>query len=313
MRHSGVPGHRLVGRAGVALAAIVMGGCALDRGATGLGPDEDGALSGALAEHEMAGRLIYTVNEAGGSRAMSIRPDGTDPRPLFARQPWQWVVSLTYSPERDRIAFHGGGDLHVARANGAAPVRLEAQAEPIDRPRWSPDGRHVLGTQFPKSGAGGPGTVWVFAADGSETLRLPATTTDHATWAGNRLINVQRPNGEGWATVRFDGSPVGTLSNEAHIAHRQRLEDSSPDGSIRAWVSPRSGLYVVSGSGDRLLYAREGLSYRMRWSPDGQRIAVLADCDASMLRPGKLIVVALRDGSARTVADNVFCRGDFDW
>lgn len=266
-------------------------------------------------------RLIYTANEAsaspnGGARAMSVRQDGTGARPVFARtQPWAFVVSLSYSPDRERIVFHGGGDLHVARTDGTGIVRLESEADPMDQPRWSPDGRSVLATQFPHTGPSAPGTVWVFAADGSAAARLPVSTTGNAIWTPDGLINVQLDGGRGWASVTHNGTVVRQLTGSEQVAQRQAMEDTSPDGQWRAWVSPRSGLYLVrpDSTGQRLLYARAGLTYAVRWSPDGRHIAVLAGCGGRGLEPGELVVVSAENGSARTIARNVFCRGDFDW
>lgn len=294
----------------IPLAALLLSACDPPSGATE--PTEDPGVARADIP---AGRIIYTVFDRAGARAMSIRDDGTGARPVFEGQPWTWVVNLAYSPDRRQIVFSGGGDLHVAGTAGAEVVRLESESEPMESPRWSPDGRHVLATQFPHTAPFSAGRVWVFSADGASTARLPVTTTDLATWTRDGLVNVQHEGGAGWSSVRLDGTVVRHLTSEEHIALRQALDDSSPDGTWRAFVSPASGLYVTraGATAPKLLYARGGLSYRMRWSPDGGSIAVLAGCGPSGLAPATLVVVSLADGSARTIAENVFCRGGFDW
>ena len=308
-------------------AAFLLAGCLPDEVvAPPPSVDEATTARSSAALADAAGRIIYAANvsftpEHGstGAVAMSVRPDGSGARPLLApgRQPWTFVGSLAFSPTRDRILFHGDGTFHVLHRDGSI-VAVGHDSLNVNEPRWSPDGRWIVGTQFWPAVGARRGTVWLMAADGSSTTRYPIGTSSEAMFTPDGLLAVQGDLAAGemwWEHADLDGRVVRRVDGRTQNSLRKLLEDTSPDGRLRAAVSPRSGIYLTNTvTGDStLVLARAGISYRVRWSPDGRHLAALADCHASGLWPGELLVVAADGSGARTVARDVFCRGGFDW
>lgn len=299
-------------------AALALAACSPDAEVVAPPDGEAAAIARTGGAVDLADRIVYTASAGpSANRAMSVRPDGSGARPLLgAAQRWTWIVGLTFSPKRDRVLFQGDGAVHVLHRDGAT-VEIGHDSLNVNEPRWSPDGRWVVGTQFWPAVGDRRGTVWLMAADGGGATRLTVGTTDYARFTPDGLIAVQGDpgRGEGWEHVGLDGAVVRRVGALDQIALRQRLEDTSPDGRWRAAVSPRRGIFLIdAASGDSLrILDRAGVSYRVRWSPDGRALAALAGCGASGLDAGELLVVAADGSGARTVARNVFCRGGFDW
>ena len=307
-------------------APLLVAACGTDAAVAPIAAVEDAAAASAAAPlADVAGRIVYAANvrytPAGGTqatRAMSVRPDGGDPRPLLpgGRGPWRWVVDLQLSPARDRVLFHGDGAVQVLHRDGSI-VEVGHDSLNVDELRWSPDGRWIVGTQFWPPAGDRKGTVWLMPADGSGATRFPIGTTDRAIFTPDGLVAVQGDpgRGEAWEHATLDGVVVRRVGALEQIALRKRIEDTSPDGRWRAAVSPRSGIWLTNvATGDSsLVLARPGISYRVRWSPDGRHLAALADCGPSRLEPGEVLVVAADGSGARTVARDVFCRAEIDW
>jgi serine/threonine protein kinase/Tol biopolymer transport system component len=87
------------------------------------------------------------------------------------------VISATWSPDGQSIAYSKGQDLFVANADGSGSRRLVTLPELtlpgyIDSPRWSPDARVLRFTAFKKDHLS---SLWEVSADGTNLHPLFAT------------------------------------------------------------------------------------------------------------------------------------------
>ena len=117
----------------------------------------------------------------------TMRPDGSDPRPLAQGTSARW------SPDGRRLVFNRatqeGSGLYVIDADGTNVRRLLATAR-LDSPTaWSPDGRKIL---FTRSFSDRASDVYVMNADGTGVRRLTrARGVDMSgTWSpdGSRIV-----------------------------------------------------------------------------------------------------------------------------
>ena len=219
------------------------------------------------------GRRVAFLHRTGYREARqlsTIGVDGTDARGIV-RAPEGWGLALyppVWSPDGRRLAFVGGGGdgglaLYTVAADGAELRQLSdlrPLSEAVSVPAWSPDGRRLAYLKV----EGGGAALYSIAADGTDERQL--TTIDG--WSGDRT-------GKGLVSDRA----IGTVA-------------WSPDGSKilfilnpsvgRQWDFPPNALYVVDADGSRRvqleLLRPPDLRYRAAaWSPDGSRLAVVAE------------------------------------
>ncbi|HET6577462.1 MAG TPA: Ig-like domain-containing protein [Gemmatimonadales bacterium] len=222
------------------------------------------------------GRVLYWgALPSGVSQFVAVDPDGADPQ----------VVEVAgfepdWSPNRQRIAYVGSGDLHLVNADGTGDAALFATASAELAPHWSPDGTRLL-YYAPR---GGPGTFDVFvtpiAAPNPEPLFASAANRQAPAWSpdGTRIA-YSRPAQNGRDAI-WVADADGT--DEAQITQPDLADASaawSPDGSRIAFVSGHTEIWAVDIDGSNAVNLTDNGSaeYDPAWSPDGAWIAFVSE------------------------------------
>ncbi len=171
-------------------------------------------------------------------------------------------VAPAWSRDGAMIAFasdvDGDFDVYIVRADGSDLTRITNEPGDESSPSWSPDGRTIV---FSGSGGG----------DGPFAIR----------------------------TVRIDGGGMTSLVETGDRWEWACCPIWSPDGSTIAFGATEGGYggaYAMDtdGSHVRLLIDGEGDDSVTEWSPDGTKIAMVAD------RDGGCIFLMSADGSHLT-------------
>ena len=250
-----------------------------------------------------------------GYELAAIRIDGTQLQRLTKTTDFENYPS--WSPDGERIAFlrtRGDGD-PMSLANRASLATMAADGS--DRqtivtgfdslamrpPSWSPDGRRLA---FAGDDGESGLSIYTVRTDGTELRRL-ADTLSGPSWL---------PDGERIAYARADGDEVAIYTIAADGTDERRVTtipgviwdpdtpdrvyirtlEWSPDGSKILFIENREltgndcssptkqGVYVVGADGSGLVglgisEPRVYLYAAAAWSPDGTRIAVLADAE----------------------------------
>ncbi len=178
-------------------------------------------------------RIAFASARNGSWDIFSMRPDGTDVRPLTSGPASDDMPRQ--SPADGRIAFvsdrAGNWEIFSMAPDGSGLRQLTSDPADDTEPSWSPDGRRIAFS----SNRGGNWNVWVMNADG----------TGLAAFAAGPEIDggpVWSPDGLSIAWIRYSGNT----------------------GQI--WVADASGANAHAVTGD-LRYLQH-----LAWSPDGYRI-----------------------------------------
>ncbi len=236
-----------------------------------------------------------------------VEADGSHPRRLTADP---HLHTLWWSPDSRHLAFTSrDGDvpmdhvplayLSVIGADGSHRRRLASDLS-LYLPTWSPDSGHLALLSSPHMVTQAVSTLWLLAADGSDTRRLIEGDTDLRApcWlADGRHLSVVRYRDEG-AFIYLVDSVTGVLD----LFGPANESTWSPDRQSVAFV-------VASDEGDTAVYIAEAESRSARrctfrgrpnldllaWSPDGQRLALAVD--------EQLFVIELRGSQSGPLAE----------
>ena len=155
------------------------------------------------------------------------------------------------------------------RATGAPPTQVTASEKPIGDPQWSPDGRRLAFTRDDE--------IWIVEADGSRLTRVvskPAAGRD-PRWSpdGRQLAFLSRRRG--WTQVWLIDAPVPRRG-------RPQRDPKAPEARP---LTP-AGIDVDAAV----------------WSPDGSKLAVMAQQRPDDLTTAQISIVDVATGSAEVVA-----------
>jgi len=176
---------------------------------------------------------------------------------------------------RDRVVAYtadaaGARQLFVLSFRpGATATQITASEKAVSDPAWSPDGRRLAFVRDEE--------IWVVEADGSRLTRVVAKPGGgrEPRWSpnGHRLAFVSRRRG--WSQVWLIDAPVPRRGRPAR-------EPRTPEPSV---LTP-AGIDIDA----------------FRWSPDGERMAVMAQQRPDDLETSQISIVDVASGSSEVVA-----------
>jgi dipeptidyl aminopeptidase/acylaminoacyl peptidase len=169
-------------------------------------------------------RVVYIASNRDRDELMTIRPDGTDPRPIpnTSFDPNMQLSAPDVSPDGEWIGYTLNDGLHVVRIDGSGGRLLLGNATGFT---WSADGTHIAFTR--------EDDLAIANADGSHVrfvTRTPDASEGGAAWS---------PDGSKLLYISVDIAPRGTRGPGDHIylADEQgehRTELRAPSG-LPAW------------------------------------------------------------------------------
>lgn len=190
-----------------------------------------------------------------------------------------------FSSDGKRIVFQsnrdGNEEIYVMNADGSEPQRLTNDAGRDLCPSWSPDGKRIT---FSSSRTGGL-HVYVMNADGSNQIRItkdPGQTIKYynPVWSpdGKRIVfySEKGDRKDQIEIIDTDGSNQTVLSgNVGNNIYPSWL----PDGKRIIFTAQRDGIeggiFLVTDKGTDLSRIGEATAFIARWSPKGDKIAIL--------------------------------------
>lgn len=278
-------------------------------------------LTGGPGEHRDPiptpdGSKIVYVQEEGSypdtNRDLFVmNSDGTEPKQLTNRPELDWMPAI--SPDESRIAFvkevWGKSDICVMNLDGTNEVNLTGNQAGYWEPQWSPDGKHILCTS--RDTDYGNLELFLLSPDGKGKTQLTSSgladnrlarwTPDRAP-GGSRIVFVsnRREGRDELYSMKPDGTDIRrhapgimfidgpTVSADSGGAARVAFVGLNPEtGSMRLYNVPLDGEEPTPLSPERTLYLSPA------YSPDGQRIAYLADDETREMQVWEIN----RDGS----------------
>jgi Tol biopolymer transport system component len=281
--------------------------------------------------------LVDLVGWTGDARAVLFAKDGDLWRASTgASAPERvWTTpdvesGIVLSNDRRRVAFVRGGDLWTRWLDEGREVRLTRTPGFESGPVWAPDDARLAFTSVvavpqdeatPWNGAKmlfrrldrEPSDLAVVAASGGPPRSIGVTpgTESAPRWLDASRLVFQRVTAD-LKTREIVVADVAT--GETRIAHRDEDEKwwsltylgpepvPSPDGRLIAFLSDRDGwdhAYVVPANGGEVVQVTRGAFEvsRVRWSPDGRRLAF--DSNEGPLPGARHLVVVDIDESGR--------------
>ena len=233
-----------------------------------------------------------------------VNPDGTGLAqllPFLRRGDW----SVAVSPDGQKMLYSGGdGDIYLANVDGSnltnltnTPDREEGCAV------WSPDGQRIWYRQYNYSDNthrynpdADSTDIGVMNADGSHPMNLtnnqPGYYSGAQAWSpdGQRILFGASSPGQQQSDIYVMNADGTNQTNLTNTPDRSEIGQAwSPDGRQIVYYSEEDdvgwNLYIVNADGTapvRLALAipeHYSISYfaDFTWSPDGQRVAFLAD------------------------------------
>ena len=304
-----------------------------DAGAVNLSPDHELSSSVALSPDKLV--LAYAAIDATMSMpGLYLSTEGEDPI-LITPASFQVAGVLNWAPDQSRIALVGreassGLDaLWTIRPDGALLTQVSLPGtevfDPLDPelPRWSPDSQRIAFRASPRPSE--PRRLFVASASGSEVIEvseniapLSAVGTDYA-WSPDGSLLAFTTSNLFLYTVQPDGAALSILIDEVlpSTPTQANIQWQPSGGSLAClYIDPASNLerlvvLPVLGGGSAFATSNDGdVLSNWSWSPDGSRLAYLAEIRA--FGPSRLFTIS-NDGSGQTQASGEQDVTSFRW
>jgi dipeptidyl aminopeptidase/acylaminoacyl peptidase len=299
-----------------------------------------GTAAAPLPAPTLAGTLAFARVGADSSDICVVHSDGTGLRALSKGPGWRDHPS--WSPDGSRIAYvvyavcrptraSGGSDvgmpdeaLRVMDADGSFKRQLMKAAVGI-QPSWSPDGKHIVFSEFQSWGG-----YFVLLESYADGMTGSGSLVTHDA---NDVCPAWAPNGEVFfLRIQADEADVFRTTVPMHPMHPSGPETRvTRSGGVGAFALSRDGtqLLIHDMRHDRLVRqpARPGgtavvlvdnvsqyvgsARVAAAWSPDGRAIAFAASGFGRP--PGSALYIVDADGSGLSVVPDTGPVWDPDW
>jgi len=228
-------------------------------------------------------------------------------------------VTLYAQWAKSPIAFESGRDgnteIYIMSQDGTCQTNVSNNAASDSGPVWSPDGSKIAFV----SQRDGNQEIYVVNIDGSGLTNLSQSSASdfHPAWSpdGSQIafVSDRDGNAEIYVMNASDGSGMLRLTSNTASDYSPAW---SPDSNWIAYASTRSGnqIYKIqrNGTGDTLLATHaQWIDGDVRWSPDGQYIALRAYPLSGIYM--EIYRIPAGGGSLTNLSNNSNTEREFEW
>lgn len=219
---------------------------------------------------------------AGGGQVALWRVTKEGPEQL-QEFPFEGASSLAWTRAGDALAVSGArGACILHPGEGAKPLLLDTQGQPVLQVAWSADGKRVLAT------VAGGSVLHVWDASGrlltvirveregllQSVLGHPERPEVALTWGGEAACVWDISTGRQLAWL---GGHTGWIHQAAWSADGNRVATASADGSVRVWEPFGGGPKRYTWSEFEEQRTQAGAGKRFQWPSDGVRFYLEAE------------------------------------
>ncbi len=235
------------------------------------------------------GRIYFSMNHSGNWDLWSIKPDGTDLKPL-TRTP-EDEHSPAVSPDGKEVLFvDSRRSLWIMNVDGTGRKEIPLPKGIYAHPSWSPDGQEIAFVKYTVTPSD-QGEIWIMKRQEGRWLEPRRISL----YPPMRLYPSYSPDGSMLAFTEFRRDERrGPMEEIGLFDFRQKtfklltrdMADSfravwSPGGDRLAYTSNKSGNYDVwmislKDGKERQLTKDPAYDGEPTWSPDGQEIAFVS-------------------------------------